>query len=169
MTITTVKTFPAATEAGRVPSTAVLQENALAFNFADKIAFTREGNQIIQLGVSVADLAASDVTLDTSLRAWVNSTRPTRLTLGIDNVSNYGISDSFSLDSSSSYASSKAVNDSYVAMQAWVNTTRPTRETLDIDNVQNYGITNSYTDTSATIYASAKAVSSLNNFLTVLY
>lgn len=59
--------------------------------------------------------AQTDMATDSSLNAHIADTdnphSVSATTVGLQNVKNYGISDSYALDSSTSYASSKAVND----------------------------------------------------------
>lgn len=54
---------------------------------------------------------ASDTTLNNHIADTNNPHSVSATTVGLQNVKNYGISDSYALDSSTSYASSKAVND----------------------------------------------------------
>lgn len=161
--IATAKKFPIYTESGVVPELSVLEEQALAFNIADGKIFTRQGTRVISLSLSPAELMEGLTELDTSVRNWVASRTPSRTSLGVDKVQNFGISDSYDYANSSSYASSKALSGAYNALMLAISQVDGGGNVLT--KVKDYDITDDHMANLSTLYASSKAVTNAYSIL----
>ncbi len=109
----------------------------------------------------VANIAASTVNadngvFDSGVRVFSEVNLPNKSHVGLGNVENYGITDSYLGGNSNLYASQMAVTNSYNDLIATIEAL--TKADIGLDKVQNYSITDNYLGGSAALYASQKAV-----------
>ncbi len=111
--------------------------------------------------VSGSVVKATSGVYDSGVRVFSTVNLPDKSHVGLGNVQNYGITNSYSGGSTSLYVSQKAVTDAYTDLMTTIDAL--TKGDVDLGNVQNYGITNSYTGGSASLYVSQKALTDAFN------
>ncbi len=120
------------------------------------------GNSITGVNeVSSSIVKATSGVYDSGVRVFSTVNLPNKSHVGLGNVLNYGITNSYTGGSTSLYVSQKAVTDAYTDLMATIDGL--TKGDVDLGNVQNYGITNSYTGGSTSLYVSQKALTNAYN------
>ncbi len=141
------------------------QQLKIASNLSDI-----DSNAIARSNIDVYSKSESDANLYAHSSNVSNPHFVTKEQVGLSQVKNYPISNSYTLDDPYSFASSKALNDGVLNAKSYAvtkvnnhanNKNNPhavTKAQVGLGDVQDYGISDSYTLNSSTSYASSKAL-----------
>lgn len=122
------------------------------------------GNDILDVNeVRANSLRAVGGVYDEGVRVFSEKNLPTKAHVGLDKLSNFAISNSFTTSRSDYYASEKAVGDSHALLLAKIAAL--TKADIGLGNVQNFGVTNEYTGNSKSLYVTQYALNASHNSL----
>ncbi|KZN63395.1 hypothetical protein [Pseudoalteromonas luteoviolacea] len=118
-----------------------------------------DGNDVREVNELQANtVTAAGGVYDEGVRVFSEKNLPHKSHVGLSNVENYSISNSYSSSRANFYASEKAVGDSHGVLLAKIQAL--TKGDIGLGNVPNYGSTNLYTGTSKSLFATQYAVNS---------
>ncbi|MAD89059.1 MAG: hypothetical protein CMK64_05100 [Pseudoalteromonas sp.] len=123
-----------------------------------------DGNDVREVNELQANtVTAAGGVYDEGVRVFSEKNLPNKGHVGLSNIENYSISNSYSSSRANFYASEKAVGDSHGVLLAKIEAL--TKGDIGLGNVPNYAATNSFSGNSSTLFATQLAVNSAYNSL----